>query len=322
MFSAYTSVIEKLALTYYGDFPLDRRPASSDMSSGFLTDLRAYFAMGSFDGFERWFRANDFEYQIHAFERNRPKRVRKDPNKIFMISQVLLHESAGAPAVSLPWSFMMALSATHIDPALPITALLTPSVPDTLWVEFSGDTPYVSTMPWLSKCMGFLISRVTIFDDPSRIGGFRAENRAWADYMGEMLVTLTEAASQGIPCIAYRMIVAVRQDAGIRFVPVTVGEDAIETVRTMLTSVYFVTERDARSTRDIEQIFANFGIRLLLLAAVRKWFSGGPKEINLHAGVLSDTDPPPGLFGFSHNRARLTYPPDIPSIPFRIERTD
>ena len=322
MFPAYAAVIRALASTYYGDFPLDRRPAPSDMSAGFLADVRSYFAHGSFDRFERWFRANDFEYQAQVFERNRPRRIRRDSNEVLMISQILLHESAGAPAVSLPWSLMQALSATHIDSALPVAALLSPSIPDTLWAEFSGDVPRMSAMPWLRKCLGLLVSRITIFDDPSRIAGFRAENRAWADDMGEMLVTLTDAASQGVRCIAYRMILAVRQNAGIRFVPVTVGEDASETVRTMLASAYFVTDRDARSTRDMEQVFSNFGIRLLLLAIFRKWFSHGPKEIELRASTLSDTDIPPGMFSFSQNHIRLTHPPGLSPTPFRIERTD
>ncbi len=323
MFPAYSTIIARLANLYYSDLPLSTRPKSADMSAGFLKDLRAYFGVPViFDGWDRWFRANEFEYRSQIVEKANFKKVRKNPEDIFTISQVLLHEANGGASLRMPWSFMKAVSAIEIDSSVRASSLITRTVPNTLWIEFSGSAPEIPGMSWLRKCLGLLISRIVIFDEPHRISGFRAPNREYGDYMDEMLIALIDAASQSMSCVGYRLIVAMQQDIGIRFVPIIIGDDSNESMRSMLAGMYAVTKKDWRPTKDIEQVFANFGMRVILLAIVRKWFSTGTKKIELHAERLSGTELPPGMFSLFQNSVCLTHPPHREVRPFHIETTD
>ncbi len=321
--NGYATVIRYLAGVYYGDVELGKRPPLAEISTGLLRDLRAYFGDPiAFDSWDRWLRANNFEASAQMNEKKKSAKMRKDPNDVFALTQILLHEANGAPALLMPWQFAMAVSAIEVDGTLKASSLVSKSVPDTIWVEFSDMPPDVPTMPWLKKCLGLLVSRIVIFDDPARIDGFRVSNRQWTDDTSELLVTLIEAAVQGARCVGYRIIVAMRQDNGIRFVPVTVGEDSDATVRSMLAGVYFVTERDARATKNVEQVFANLAVRLLLLTGVRGWFGNGMKEIEIRSRGISEAGMGPGRFDWFQGRVRITYPPNVPSIPFLIERFD
>ncbi len=323
MFSVYADVITKLSELYYRDIPIAMCPKLVDMPAGFLKDLRAYFGMPvKFDAWDRWFHANQFEHKSQTLEKAKSRKVRRNLEDIFTISQVLLHEANGAASIRMPWSFMEAVSAIEIDASVRASSPIMRAVPDTMWIEFSGTAPEITGMPWMRKCLGLLISRVVIFDEPNRIGGFRAPNRKYVDYMDELFITLIDTASQGMSCVGYRLIVAMRQDTGIRFVPITIGDDAKESMQSMLANMYTLTEIDSRATKNIEQVLANFGMRAILLSATRKWFSDGPKQIELHADKLSETEPAPGMFSLFQKSIRLTYPLNRQVQPFYVETTD
>ncbi len=289
-FPAYQRTLEQVARSFYSKEPgrheLGPQALVEEMKNMVkdLEEAPRHFV---------WSGVQSRMYQMMRYEYRRPKLDRMDQGEIMFLGDLILHAFDQQPMLKMSYSNLEKASSMYIADKIKAQHLQGASIPSSIWVELSTAIPNEQS-PWISRTIGLLIARLSAYDaslEDQQAFWSLIKNVDSRDDTFELFKTLISMGANGIPC--YGLTVTVVQTYGhkLRFYPFVLGHELAGSVKEMLILHQETTVNDRRKRKDMEQVWANVAIRLLLLSEIYQWFADD-QQVILSPDTFSDINSP------------------------------
>ncbi len=289
-FPNYQRVLEQVARSFYSKEPnkheLGPRSLIKDMSimTKDLEEAPRHFV---------WSGVQNKMYQMMHYEYRRPKSERMDQGEIMFLSDLILHVFDQQPMLQLSYSDLEKASSMNIASKIKVQQLQEASIPSSIWLEMSEAIPHEQP-PWIRNTIGLLVSRLSAYDSP-----LEEQQSLWSsmksvdsrDDTFELFKTLISMGASGTACYGLTVTVVQTYGSRLRFYPFVLGHELAGSVKEMLVLHKETTINDRRKRKDMEQVWANVVIRLLLLSEIYQWFADD-QQVILSLDTFSDINSP------------------------------
>ncbi len=321
--SCYHAILHALAAKFYNDLPEQEKPKRENYVSALQENLRGFTAPVADDPpWKLWMKVQQGRMKMGFQERMNAPQKKMSAGELLFLADIALHAHTGSHAICLPWETVESVSAFKIDRNVKVCDLVSAGLPDSVWVEW----PKIMTItspPWITRTIGILISRLLLLDAPIEyLRAMTAPRLPNEDDTIEMIRALAQSVTNGLPCVGYRLTI-VQQDAiDYRFITSLFGHEHKEALVNMLTLYKEVSDRDNRKFKQTEQAWTNIAVRILLLAAYKKWFLAGETNVCADSSLLSCLKAKNGSFFCQKGtqEKQIGVRPEYhPAHPFRVE---
>jgi len=187
--------------------------------------------------------------------------------ELTLLGELVMHYRDNCPTWHIPWATVEALSATQLDDSVRCRHLIDSTVPATVWVEWPEAPSPSRHKPWLTSVRGLLISRFAAFEVPAE----QRENLATdakkhtGSQRRELMQVFQDLNALSDP-MAYCVIAVTLRHGRLDFCPIFFGHERKASVHDLLALHKIASDNDHRKKKELEQVWANISMRLLLYA--------------------------------------------------------
>lgn len=191
------------------------------------------------------------------------------PDEIFGFIDLGLHHHFGSLAIEISWEQIPLLLKAKPDLSITLNQIGENYLPNSLWIEFSGNPPATGLPSWMTKIVGIMLTKIPLGFDKSKASQSISGLPQWKNTL-PLLKTMCELESD---CLAYSATAVQKEPTSTyRFFPTVFGHETAQTINDVFS--LHADDTQGRKFREIERFSTEICLKAILFGETSTSYMG------------------------------------------------